>query len=406
MLIFLRRNLAWMLLALILSMGLWLIVTIDQNPMESYWFSSIPVEVRDPPAGMALRSEVAPVRVRVSAPRDLWAARALPAEKFRASVDASTAGPGIAELPVVVTSGDSRAKVEEIDPPKAVVRLEPVKRKDVPVRIRLAGSVPLGYEARPAKVTPQEVTVSGPQGLVEQVSHVFAEVSLDGVRDDVSQLLRVVPYAESGALVERVTLSTERVLVEIPIVQQLGYKTVPVLPQVVGTVAFGYQIVGVMVDPATTTVAGDPRALAEMSYLPTRPVDVSGAVGDVAVSVEPALPTGVALARSQTLFARVLISPVEGSKVVDIAPQVKGSGDRQVTIHTGSVQVTISGPMPVLARLRPQDVQVTVDVTGVAAGTHNLKPIISLPSLLKLVSLTPNEVAVTVRQAQSGRTGS
>jgi YbbR domain-containing protein len=194
-----------------------------------------------------------------------------------------------------------------------------------------------------------------------------------------------------------VSLSADKVLVELPVVQELGYKTVPVVPDVRGTVAFGYQVVGIMVDPQSTTVAGDPRALADLSYLQTSPVDVSGAVGDVAVSAEPALPVGVALARSQTLFVRVLVSPVESSKTLEIAPQVKGAGDHPVTVDPGAVQVTVSGPMPVLTKLRPQDVTVTVDATGLIVGTHNIKPTVIVPSLLKLVSVAPSDVSVTVR---------
>lgn len=397
MLTFLRRNLAWMMLALILSTGLWLVVTIDQNPQESNWFSSIPVEVRDLPAGMALRTEVPPVRVRVTAPRDVWEARGLPADKFKATVDAATAGPGLVELPVSVQSSDSRAKVEEVDPAKVTLRLEPIRRKEVPVRVRVVGSAPLGYEAQQPKANPGEVTVSGPQGLVEQVTHVQAEVALDGVRSNISQAYQVTPANETGNPVERVTLSPEKVLVEVPILQQLGYKTVPIQPQVIGTVAFGYQIVGIMVDPATTTVAGDPQALREMSYLSTKPIDVSGAVGDVAVSAEPALPNGVTLARSQPLLVRVLISPVESSKIIEVAPQVRGAGDRTVTVNPGAVQVTVSGPMPVLARLRPQDVQVLVDIGGLTSGTHAVKPSITLPSLLKLVDAQPSTVNVAIR---------
>ncbi len=397
MLTFLRRNLAWMLLALMLSTGLWLVVTIDQNPTESNWFTSIPVEVVNVPTGLAVRDAVDPVRVRVSAPRDVWTGRGLAAEKLKAVVDASTAGPGISELPVVVTSADSRAKVEEVEPAKAVLRLEPIKKRDVPVRVRTTGSVPLGYEAGAPKVTPAEVTVTGPQGLVEQVSQVTVEVSLDGVRSSVSQAYQVTLQTDSGAPVERVAVNPERVLVEIPVVQQLGYKTVPIVPVVKGTVAFGYQIVGVMPDPQTTTVAGDPRVLADLSYISTQPVDVSGATGDVAVSVEPALPTGVALARSQSLFVRVLVSPIESSKTIEVAPQIKGAGDHQVTLAPGAVQVTISGPMPVLTRLRPQDIQVVVDATGLVGGPYNVKPTVTVPSLLRLVGVQPAELSVTVK---------
>jgi len=68
-----------------------------------------------------------------------------------------------------------------------------------------------------------------------------------------------------------------------------------------------------------------------------------------------------------------------------------------VTVSPGAVQVTVSGPMPVLTRLRPQDVQVAIDATGLIVGTHNVKPTVSVPSLLKVVGTQPADVAVTVK---------
>lgn len=397
MLTFLRNNLAWMLLAVMLSIGLWLVVTLDQNPTESNWFPSVQVEVKNLPSGVLPRTDLEPVRVRVSAPHDVWVAQVLTAEKIRATVDASTAGPGVTELPLTVTVGDSRAKIEAVDPPKAVIRLEPVKRREVPVRVRVNGSAPLGFEARDPNVNPQTVMISGPQGPVEQVSYVLAEVSIDGARNSVSQPVSLSPRAENGNPVEKVDVAPERAVVEVQVAQEIAYKTVPVVPQVVGTVSFGYQIVGVMVDPVTTTVAGDPRPLGEMSYLQTRPVDVSNAVGDVALNAEPLLQPGVTLTRSQDFLVRVLISPVEGSKTIEVAPQVKGAGERQVSVSPSAVQVTLSGPMPLLTQLKPQDVQVVVDVTDATTGTARIKPAIAAPPLLKLVGNTPGEVAVTVK---------
>lgn len=397
MLSFLKRNIVWMFLSLALSTGLWLVVTVDQNPQESNWFPSIPIELVDVPSGLASRAPIAPVKILVTAPRDLWASRSLPADRFKATVNASTAGPGIVEVPISVTSLDPRAKVEEVDPPKATLRLEPIRRKDVPVIVRVSGSAPLGYETRQPRVTPAEITVSGPQSLVESVNSLIVEVNLEGARTSVSQAYSVVPRDDAGNPVEGLVLSAEKVLVEVLIVQEMGYKTISVQPQVVGTVAFGYQIVGVVTDPSTTTVAGDPAALADMNFLGTRPIDISGATGDVAVSVEPALPDGVSLARAQPLLVRILVSPIESSKTLEIAPVIKGGGDRLISVTPGAVQVTVSGPMPILTKLKPQDVQVTVDATGLPLGAHIVKSTVTLVPLIKLVGTQPTEITITIR---------
>ena len=71
MLIFLQRNLAWMLLAFALATALWVVVTTQQNPDVVDPWESIPVEARNLPTGRVLRSEIPAVQLMVAAPRDV-----------------------------------------------------------------------------------------------------------------------------------------------------------------------------------------------------------------------------------------------------------------------------------------------------------------------------------------------
>lgn len=394
---FLRNNLVWMILALVISVGLWLSVTIEQNPTESNWFPSIPVEVKDLPGGMALRSDVPAVRVLVSAPRDVWQSRALQADRLQASLDASTAGPGLNDLPVQVASLDSRAKIDAVDPSSILLRLEPIKKRNVPVRVRLAGTVPLGFESQQPVVTPAEVVITGPSSLVDQVSAASARVSLDGARSSISQDVRIDPENDAGTVVDRVTVAPDRVLVEVRVDQQLAYKTLSVSPRVVGTAAFGYQIDNVMVEPSTTTVVGDPKALADLPFLQTKPVDITNAQADIALYVEPTLPAGVSLVRSQPILVRVLVTPIEGNKVLEIVPTVRGATNRQISVNPGTVRITLAGPLPSLTRLTLQDVQVVADVTWLQPGTSQVRLVTKVPDNVNVVDVQPVEVSVTIR---------
>src|SRR5512140_2005509 len=110
---FFGHELGLIVLALLMSTTLWLLVNLDQNPSESNWFNSIPVEVTDLPTGLVLRSDVPVIRIRVSAPRDVWLKRGLQSDRFKATIDASKAGAGINELPIKVVSLEPLAKVEE-----------------------------------------------------------------------------------------------------------------------------------------------------------------------------------------------------------------------------------------------------------------------------------------------------
>jgi YbbR domain-containing protein len=392
---FLRKNLAWMILAFILSTALWLLVTFQQNPDESSVFRAIPVEVHSVPPGYTLRVDIAPIDVVVVAPRDVL--QELRPNRIQATIDASQASAGLQELLVDVRVLDGRARVESA-PARTLVHLEPTRTKQVPVRVSIQGQVPTGYSARQEpRVTPGQVNVTGPESFVNQVSAVVTDVSLEGVRTDVNEVFRAVPQTAAGQAVSRVTVTPESVLVEITIEQQLAYKTVPLAAQVVGNPAFGYQIVGIFVDPSALTVSGEPKVLDTLEFLPTRPVDVSGADGDMALNVAPAWPPGVAPVRQQNLVVRIYVSPIEGSKTIEVASSVRNLAEGlQATFSPNSVPVTVAGPMPVLAGIRPQDVQVTIDGAGLTPGTHTVRPRIDLPPLVRALS-APERVTVTIK---------
>jgi YbbR domain-containing protein len=397
MMTFLKHNLAWMLLSVLLSTVLWVVVTVQQNPDTTRTFTGIPVTVLNLPAGLTLRNEVPPVTVTVVAPRDV--AEGLGPGMFKAKVDASKARAGLSEVPVEVESQDRRVRIEQIEPARVALHLEPTGRKEVPVRVVVEGVAPEGYIARPPRVTPERVIVVGPQSLVEQVTAVVAKVNIEGAKSTLSQTVKGQPVNASEQPVEKVTVAPDQpILVEVPIEQQLTYKTLPVVPQVTGSPALGYQVVGIMIDPVAITVFGDPKVLGDLDYLTTRPVDITGAVGDLALNTEPVLPTGVSLARRQTLVVRVYVSPVESSKLLEVAPEVRQVGDGlRATVTPPAVQVVVAGPMPVLTALKPQDVRVVVEAGGLGVGTHLVRPRVELPAPLRVLSLTPERVTVTIR---------
>ncbi len=68
----------------------------------------------------------------------------------------------------------SFVKVLSINPTAVLVKLEPVKRKDVPVRVELRGAPPEGYRIVGFSVKPPLVTIKGPESRTENVAEVLA----------------------------------------------------------------------------------------------------------------------------------------------------------------------------------------------------------------------------------------
>ena len=66
-------------------------------------------------------------------------------------------------------------------------------------------------------------------------------------------------------------------------------------------------------------------------------------------------------------------------------------------ISPATVDVIISGPLPMLDTLTHQDVLITVDATGLNEGTHQLTPSAQiLVSNLQVESILPGTVEVTL----------
>ncbi len=391
----LQRNLAWALLAIALSVALWGVVTTQQNPDVVDVFQSVPVEVRNLPADLTVRNDLLPVRVTVSAPRDVW--QELRPAKFLATIDLARVGPGLQEVPVVVQTVDARARVEEVAPAKTLIHLEPIRRKDIPTRIRIVGELPPGFRAGPPKLTPETITVTGPQSFVEQAASAIVDVDLTGVTASVNQVYKAQVVDSQSERIERVALGAENVLVEMRVEQERSFKIVPIAPRLAGTIAPGYQVAGIRIDPATTTIEGDARTVEGVDTLQTAPVDLTAVARDVSATVAILAPDGIRLTRPQPAVVQVSVAPIESTIALDVAPTVAGlPAGLRATIIQATVRVSVTGPMPILAGLTPASIPVTVNVAGLEPGLHQIKPVAQEATAIRIAQIVPDRVDVRI----------
>ncbi|MBI4299919.1 MAG: hypothetical protein HY677_02195, partial [Chloroflexi bacterium] len=173
----LRSNLGLAALALLLSASLWIFITGEQNPPRSDTFApEIPVEPVNVPKDLDVLGAIPSVRVRVRAPEDVWGD--LSASNFTATVDLSGQDAGTKRVPVNVRSRSKQVRVLNVLPDRVEVRLEALKRQTVPVKVNLLDSPPFGYTFETPQVTPEKVTVLGPESILSQVDFAVADVSL------------------------------------------------------------------------------------------------------------------------------------------------------------------------------------------------------------------------------------
>ena len=137
----------------------------------------------------------------------------------------------------------------------------------------------------------------------------------------------------------------------VPISQSFNTRDAAVHVVITGTVAPGYWISNITVDPNTVTLLG-PQAILEQigGFVDTIPVDVSGAAGDILRRVPLAPPArvsalnqrGVSEASVQT---RITIVPQLGNLRLTVPVELNGAQPTDtVSKSPASVDVLLSGP--------------------------------------------------------------
>jgi len=233
-----------------------------------------------------------------------------------------------------------------------------------------------------------------------------ATVNLSGAVGGVRQSYSLVARDDRGFIVAGVSLDPSSAAVEIQVEQKQFERLVAVSPSVRGSPAAGYNVVAEEVDPPSVTLLGPVDILNVTSVVLTDDIDISGATSDVFRTVSLRLPTSVSVSGSSgTVSVRVRIEAGQGEATFGVAPTDTGLGSNlRVVSITPLVEVLLQGELPLLRSVIPDQVKVTVDLTGLAAGTHLLEPRIEAPQDLQVLGTSPNTVAVVLESTLASPT--
>ncbi len=399
----LGANLRTFVWAFLMALAVWVAAVTAADPDEVRPYPHpIPLEVIGQDPSLVLTGDYPKqVELTLRAPRSVWEQLTNRENEMRAILDLSGLSAGQHNLAIQVQIPIRPVRIVSVTPETVTVTLEPLASRILPLDLSLSGEPAIGYQAGEARLTPQEVIISGPQSLVEQVARLRVSVNIAGVRETIEQSLPVQALDQNNRALNGVGLNPDQVLLQLPISQQGGYRDLAVKVVVRGQVANGYRLTNISVFPPVVTVySADPALVNALpGALETQPLDLENAQQDLSTRLALALPQGLSLVGEQSVLVQVGVEPIQSSVTLsnqDI--QVIGSkAGQEIHIAPASVDVILSGPLPLLDKLSPQDIRVFIDVSGLAVGTYQLEPKVEiLVDDIVVESILPGKVEVVV----------
>ncbi len=398
----LAKNIGTLLTAFILAVIVWVSAVVASDPNEENVLARpVPVEIVGQDPGLQIMNEVASeVTLTLNAPSSVWTELNSDPQAVRAWIDLSNLGSGEHEVPVQIQISPRLVRLVRQDPETMTVSLENIITQLFPVKVQVRGTAPTGYQAQTPVVDPFEVTLVGPESLVDRVQEVRVSLDISGMSDTLTRAMTPTAVDADGRVVSGVTINPATVTVTQPITLLGGFRYVIVRAVTTGQVANGYRLTNIFVSPVgVVAFSADPQLVNDLpGFIETEPLDLSGADNDYEALISLALPDGISVVGNSKVLVQVSIAAIETSLAISFPVEVIGlTPGLSATVAPMTMDVILSGPVPILDDLEPGDVRVVIDLTGYDIGVYQLIPVVEiLPEQVQRISMLPATIEVTI----------
>jgi YbbR domain-containing protein len=382
------RDLALKFFSLILALILWLVVLMKEGKISQFP-GSLPVQIRNTPAGFAAIYDPQKIKVKIHAPPD--ALVRLGMDNFNVYADLAGLDEGTHEVDIKATTNLSNVTVVEKTPSTMLVRLEPVVTKNIPIKVVLKGQVKSSFAALP-KVNPDKVLVKGAKSLIDDISQLEVPIELTGENRDFSK--RVPLKKQTG-----IEFTPQNVDILVSIVPSSGTKTVGVKVRTRGQPKANYYVSSIECLPAVVEIFSFTDSLQSVTYIETKEIDIEGLEENLEKEVALSAPAGISLKEKKvrvkiTLASNTVERQITASYRYNLSPNFR-------VISTEPVRVVVSGPAKIINNLTSAKVVICFDLTKKEPGKYLVnieRSMISVPKECTAVSFLPSTVTIVLEE--------
>ncbi|AXI07689.1 hypothetical protein CV093_01275 [Oceanobacillus sp. 143] len=370
--------------------------SIPNNANNLQTFDDVPVEIKIDDENYVVSGVPDYVTVTLSGPPAILTPTTY-RRNFDVFVDLEGLGEGthIVELDYNITS-----ELEAYIEPKTIeVDIEERASEQFQVSAEFINQdkLPKGYELGEYTIEPAEVTLTSSRAVIDQIGVVTVFVDVAGSEGPIKN--REVPvnvYDGQGNEVNvRIVPETVQVSAEI----NNPSKEVPIEVATSGELPAGYTLQSATATLDEVEIFGKSDVLDSITSISTKEIDLSELTESGTVSVELALPDGVAVKGNEPIEVEIELEQTKKLEniPIDIEGLQEGRVIRFAQSGTDTIDLTLTGNEAAVKEITNEDFQVNINVNDLDEGQHEVPITIEGPESND-VTVTPEfeEVQVVI----------
>ncbi|MBE7026008.1 MAG: hypothetical protein E7410_00360 [Ruminococcaceae bacterium] len=374
---------AFKIYSLLIAILLWVFVVYNQNPQSTKVVDDIKISYTNAAelerAGLIIRREGREPTVAITVEGRRLSIGKIESENVSASVTVPRIHEGEYDVSVETRLPISDVSIIDKKPYTVKVVVEKLKKISVPVEIKYTGSPKDENSSVQAQAVPEQVSVWGPESVMNNVSHASATFDISNAVEGQTSELKYKIISKDGKDITNdanVNVDSTTVLVVSSVYK---IKDIPIEVKYTGNLPEGYAIASSEVLPAKIRLGSKDNAIDMIEKIATEPIDVSGMSQSKKLSVRLVLPDGIANILSVT-EAEVSVNVVKKvSRTVNVESVVFKNAKEDLSYQATNLpmQITLYGAKSILDAF---EIAPSVDVGELSKGEHYTLPLeLNLP---------------------------
>lgn len=394
-------NASWLLACFALAFAVWIVATIQSDPVVQQTFNAIPINVTLP-ENYVLTDNARPQNVRVFVQGQQSAIRLLTPDDIVVRADASQLDDDSATVPLTVSIGRRGVYSADTQPTQLTLNMEPIASVQKPVEV-IVSSLPVDYSYEKPQPDVLQVVVSGATSKVSQVVSVRAQLDLSNQRNSTQLDANLIPVDANGTRVTDVTVEPRVTSVNVRIFARDDVRQLAVRPAIqLDSIEDGYVLSSIDYMPQIIYVSGAAELLVSLgSTIDTNPISLTGLTGNTRLETGVELPAGVVVLGNTSVITVTLgITAQTAARQIDNVPiEIIGlPEDYTATLSPDIVSVVLTGPIQTVNSITQLDVRAILDLNNVAVGSSERAPMVVVQQgqVDLQTTLLPTTITVTI----------